>query len=545
MSKITLNTVFTGLSKLRDWWSIVKINFTGIQTGHNELEDRVDNIVAGAGDSNTEIVDARYSTAKVKDFTVLKDRLEEIETDASEHLSDYTQHTLDITNKKSKHHIISVLDFGAHSITEIGYETFDSAAAFQACVDFIRPTGGTITIPSGKYKIGTKISINLDLCITKDSGLGINIRGDNASDTILINTTATDFICNVEETFDGGNATECFFHMENVTISGTITNKGLRMHGISAQYIENVVFLGLFLGTTIEDVVRCRFVSCEWNGCQNGITGTNQVTISTPNAIEFYGCYMYGIGQQPAYFYGGCNINFFGGTIETNGYNRGGVNASGIHFVNCGRYGGVACNLYGVYFEGNTNIADVWITVNDYPGVYNISGCTFNKFAAPYENNNNIYGETAGTAGSTSFINVSSCSFTDHGNTPSTSTKYISCVGSSLFLEEFGNFYQSQLEMPSKITNRVYATGRFTNMSTTPALFNGYNISGIVKNATGDYTITFILPSANNGKITTVNCGQGFAVVDTETTTTVRIKTYNAAATAFDPSYLMIICTQA
>ncbi len=47
----------------------------------NDMIDRIDNLVGQTGDSNTEIVDARYSSVKSKTFTVLKDRLDEAETD--------------------------------------------------------------------------------------------------------------------------------------------------------------------------------------------------------------------------------------------------------------------------------------------------------------------------------------------------------------------------------------------------------------------------------------------------------------------------------
>ena len=47
------------------------------------INARIDNIVSDSGDSNQEIIDARYSTTKGKTYTVLKDRLEDIESSIS------------------------------------------------------------------------------------------------------------------------------------------------------------------------------------------------------------------------------------------------------------------------------------------------------------------------------------------------------------------------------------------------------------------------------------------------------------------------------
>ncbi len=52
-----------------------------LKEAYPKINDRIDNLVGQTGDSNTEIVDARYSSVKSKTFTVLKDRLDEAETD--------------------------------------------------------------------------------------------------------------------------------------------------------------------------------------------------------------------------------------------------------------------------------------------------------------------------------------------------------------------------------------------------------------------------------------------------------------------------------
>jgi hypothetical protein len=63
----------------------------------NDMIDRVDNLVGQTGDSNTEIVDSRYSSVKSKTFTVLKDRLDEAETDTQNLDTRVTQNESDIS----------------------------------------------------------------------------------------------------------------------------------------------------------------------------------------------------------------------------------------------------------------------------------------------------------------------------------------------------------------------------------------------------------------------------------------------------------------
>jgi hypothetical protein len=69
--------------------------------------------------------------------------------------------------------VINVLDFGAHSITETGYETFDSTTAIQAAIDYARirylnrpnndnnnfGVGGLVLVPSGIYGVSSDIDI--------------------------------------------------------------------------------------------------------------------------------------------------------------------------------------------------------------------------------------------------------------------------------------------------------------------------------------------------------------------------------------------------
>lgn len=448
-------------------------------------------------------------------------------------------------NKKQWGNIVyNVRDYGAE-----GDGVHDDSDAFQEVADLVTQTGGTIYIPPGHYKIGKVITICFDLNIPQYAGKGINIRGDNSNSTVLINSSASDYIFYVYETFADGRATQSFFHMQDLCLTGTLTNKGLHMLGISEQYIENVVFTNLFVGLQMEDVVRCRFVSCSFSQNKNGLYAMGQINISTPNAIDFLGTCFYGNSQAACYFKQGCNVNFFGGTIETNGYDRSEGNTWGARFDDCGRYGGAGANFYGVYFEGNGNVADVWINHTLYPATYSFHGCTFNKFAPPKDNMYNIRVDAGSFPGNgcPAKVMVTGCAFRDMSNTPSSTTPYIKFFtgGTPVLLEQYSNYFQSDVELPSNSTPRIYASAKLVNLSTTPVLFKGINIDTIFKHGTGDYTINFLFASAVAQKITTASMDiLGFTQVTTETTTSIRIKTYNTSGVPVDPGTLMFMCLE-
>lgn len=69
----------------------------------------------------------------------------------------------------------NVLDFGAHSITEPGYSTFDSGTAINAC--FASSSNSEVYIPSGTYLTSVEINTNSK-----------NFYGDGVGKTILRST---------------------------------------------------------------------------------------------------------------------------------------------------------------------------------------------------------------------------------------------------------------------------------------------------------------------------------------------------------------------
>lgn len=470
-------------------------------------------------------------------------------TTVSELISQFASNQI---NKQMNQNVWSKVLINVQSYGAKGDGVTDDTNAIKSAVSDCVAKGGTLYFPPGKYVVSSIIDICFDADIPQTSGLGINIRGDNANTTSIINTGSTDFIFHVYESFTDGRATASYFHMNDITIVGTsLTNKGIHMVGISEQYFENVMFNNFFTAFEMEDVVRCRFVSCTWNQNRNGLVANDQINISTPNAIDFLGCVFYGNAETGAYFKSGANINFFGGTIETNGHTNYGSNRWGIKLQDLGRYGGAGASFFGTYFEGNANIADVWISHDQYPATYSFHGCTFNKFASPKNNINNIYVDATNQPGpfnAPAKVIVTGCSFRDMGNTPDSSTRYIGFYsgGTPIVLEQYGNYFQSSVELPDPSTNRISASARIVSLSSTPSLWRGFNIDTIAKNGVGDYTINFVFPSVSVSHIINANIDQvGFVQCQSVNETSIRIHVFRPdGVTAFDPGELDIICLE-
>lgn len=349
-----------------------------------------------------------------------------------------------VNNNLSNYKIKNVKDFGA-----IGDGISDDSDAVQSCINSIACSGGTIYFPSGIYLITRNIDILLDKK-TDYNEKGISMEGESKSSTIILNGGSdSQYVFSIKETAIDGELIHSYFGLKNITFTGKsdgLKHHGIYMYGIVYPTISDVAFTRLNMAFRALDVCAMRFVCCEFVGCSYGIWFDPQNHATDANAIEITNCFFYGIGMFAAYFNGGCNINFHGGTVEVTGFNHGEQATSGIRLINCGRYGGVACNINGVYFEGNGNVSDIWITNKDYDAIYNIEGCTFNKFASPNNNTSNVYAESNGSK--KNIVNICGCAFEDRGNIPSTDTKYISIFGENSYLNTFGNFYQSELEAP-------------------------------------------------------------------------------------------------
>lgn len=431
--------------------------------------------------------------------------------------------------------VVDVKDYGAK-----GDGVTDDSGSVRAARDAIVSggKGGTIFFPAGKFLISSKILIELNDAAWV--GSGINLTGDSPNSTTIICGVPNDFAFEFSGTHgDALKISNLSFVGKDIT-----SNNGIWVKLSSESYFENILFNNCATGMQITDCVRNKFISCTFNQNARGLYGTNQSVESTPNAIDLVGCCFYGNGEYAAYFIGGCNINLFGGTIEANGHFTSTPNRWGLRVGNGGRYGGAVLNVYGTYFEGNQNTADIWLETIDYDATYLITGCTFNRFAAPLVSKHCIELDTSEVNGKRSNLTVVGCNFEERGGTTTSDTKYIEVYGrANVTFEQIGNQYMTRSGIPSISSNRIFASARFIDLSGVPQIYRGFNIASISKNGIGDYTITFKLPSANDPRIKTGSIdGVGFVQLTDLTGTTMRVRVYDVNGTTLkDPLELSII----
>jgi hypothetical protein len=116
-------------------------NFTEIATDIEAQKIRVDNLVVGAGNSNSEIVDARGGKA------VLKDRLDAVDTS----LADMTTQLTD------------VVTVNAHSFGAKGNGTDTDTTHIQDSFNALK-NGNTYILPYGTYRLDNRVTISASNC---------------------------------------------------------------------------------------------------------------------------------------------------------------------------------------------------------------------------------------------------------------------------------------------------------------------------------------------------------------------------------------------
>ena len=92
-------------------------------------------------------------------------------------------------------------------------------------------------------------------------------------------------------------------------------------------------------------------------------------------------------------------------------------------------------------------------------------------------------------------------------------------------------------------TGKASAWATFDGTAVSPVPYASLNVSGITKNGTGDYTISFANPGAAFGYAVQINMnGSGFPVIFSLTAASVRIQTKNPADALADFGYVSVVC---
>ncbi|MGL5013012.1 MAG: hypothetical protein ACRC6V_01820 [Bacteroidales bacterium] len=436
---------------------------------------------------------------------------------------------------------------GSVSVTQFGavYDgVTDDSAKFLAAATAMSLVGGNVLLPPGQMALTSLVSIPR---LESSDFSRVSIIGAGSGQTEIKTTIPSDAA--IELLGGAGIAAHSYVSLKGfrMTNQGLGTGTGVRINKAAYLLIDDVIFGGYARGLQGFDMLSCQFNRMMLRSNTIGAQFSYQ-SVSRPNAINFQSCVITGNTQWGMQFFGGANINMLGGSVEGNGTGvLPGADGGGISFIDSCVEGGVIGSIFGVYFEGNSGIADIYSTASS-PilgvGALAVNGNTFQRLSDTYYVPNNILVNHSGA------VCVSA-----HGNgfkagpsyTPNSSHKYIGFTGSTPSLVSFShdNLYESSLEAPS-------FSGREISKETTTAallvfdgtssgvggVLNAKNILSKTKTATGVYDIVLVSSLTNSEPAIQVNAESatifGFVRTLMLSSNSFRISTYNSSAAPAD-----------
>lgn len=395
---------------------------------------------------------------------------------------------------------VNVKWFGAQ-----GNNSFDNYAAFAAVSGYLSnsPYGGTMYIPEGRYLLERGVEFNQ--LVGDESALRrISVNGSGMGSTEIIFTGT-------------GNAFRFYSQYQSAVVQNySISNFKLRKEGtlqsevgIKIEYsafmeMQNVKIVFFEKALLADNFLGASLYSCIFNQNNYGVVFQGQQL--APNDINLFGCTLAGNTTLALYAIGGVTLNIFGGDVEGNGWfptdaRQGGIVIdTGTNLIG----GGISANIHGVYFEGNGGAADIMYYGGNGAGlsVLNVYGTTFNRISRDTNRFvvNNIAVQLGTQQNSPSRINVKDCAFRSFNSyIPDAGRRYINVNtnGAVFRFSDEGSSYESSIEVPDikgivyKDNNKV-AAGVVFRGADASIVNNMGNISTVIRNGIGDYTIKFI-----------------------------------------------------
>jgi hypothetical protein len=436
--------------------------------------------------------------------------------------------------------VVSVKDFGA-----VGDGVTDDTAAIQAALNAVKVTGGCLRFPSGRYIVSSGLTLDLTGFANDADVDGVDIIGDGDSNTsIQWGSASAGTILSIN---GGTSGAQLHLHLRVIGLkfNGDSVASGLNLNIGAFAFIERCYFYTCVYGLTGTDVLSSRFVDCRFRFNTYGVQFSGASAISNPNALDFYGCH-FGVNTNfGARFDQPSQVSFFGGSFEGNGGAASGSVRCGVYINSAGNEGTVGLNCYGVYFENNQTVADIWIKASaTYPSLHSIQSCNFNRVGtsgyAPY----NIQIDQLVTDAELT-VCVSDCAFKGFGTyTPNSSTPYIKTFTSGVTtVLASNNYYDSTLEAWTS-TSASRAKCVFDGTLASPApIASSYGVSSISKGGTGVYTLTFTknFPTSTYPISVSVGGAIGIGYVFSMTQNTVQVRTTNLSGTATDFGQIHVI----
>lgn len=357
---------------------------------------------------------------------------------------------------------INVKDYGAK-----GDGATNDYASIQAAMTYATTYGGTVFFPAGTYICNSALVMDTGTSWAH-YGPRCNLKGAGSANTRIRCNAA-----NIQFLTLGGFGAQYHIDIDGLTfqgpgfvdntgqpaVDGTGTGTALRVQASSDMSIRNCVFSGWGTGMNITDsfliLMENVYVTANLYGIQMDTT-----IYAHPNAITFIGCAIGGNTNYAISAKIATTINMHGGSIEGNGNGGSGSFVGGI-YVSAGTDGVATLNLNGVYFEGNSGIADVYIDGLANSSSSSISGCTFNRiFNTAYVTNNIVLNSASGQ---TNILAITGCGFGGFNTyVPSASRPYILTTGAGTpGLSWMGCYFNNAIETPLVSGNAIPNASNF------------------------------------------------------------------------------------
>lgn len=400
---------------------------------------------------------------------------------------------------------VSVLDFipeALHATIRARTENTDVRSYFQSAASLCSAQGRDLYIPAGRYFLSSGVVFDGSAALL-DTSPRPCIYGDGPTNSVL------EFGPGNFDGFTilGGPQPGAGWHLhsqfEGFSLhKGDKLGRGMFMDNCAFFGVSHVFISGWDYGYWGNDVLSCAFHRF---GVRNGKKGffAQYVNGSRPNAISFFNCHLASNDEYGALFGGAGNVTFYGGSIEGNGGALGAGVGWGLKLQDSGNESGVAVAIHGTYFEANRGAADVWVaqTTADHIAV-SITGATFNRINSGIYTDNNIRINNSGSANV--WLSVAGCGFRHLGSyapnagRPCIATTNAGVGGAKVRVNTLGgNMFSSSVDSPESLTNIAHvessiptAWGLWTVSGGVVTALRAKNISGVVRNAAGDYTVT-------------------------------------------------------
>ncbi|MCE3202472.1 right-handed parallel beta-helix repeat-containing protein [Paenibacillus sonchi] len=292
---------------------------SNVRQAIDQTDQRVSTIVAGAGASNTEILDARQPASGAP-FTVLRDRLNNTDAQLAETAQEFDKRGVNIEK-----FIDLVIDD-------------DWSAAIQAAHDSLDSNGGSIFVPPSTYTVKSEILITKNFVEFFGSGKASVIQNIGITDTFHFQNNERCSISNLSIRGNGGA------YGVGATNGNAIVQDNSRHNKFTEVYIEYNGGHGIFnKNTNVCTYIDKCYITQNYGDGVNSISTTghqNGNNLSIVNTAIFNNS-----GDGVAW--SAASLNISGGVLEFN-------KKAGIH-IDCLSANQDAFGVFiaGVYFENN------------------------------------------------------------------------------------------------------------------------------------------------------------------------------------------------